>query len=79
MKCIAKTPLVEFDTYKKFGNLPTKYQKFICPKCKNVINAGPNYQPRYCSSCGQKLKFDNIEYVNEEHKILLENKLNGKE
>ena len=39
-----------------------------CPRCNHVLNAGPNFQPKYCSECGQKIDFSEVKW--EEEKIL---------
>ena len=36
--------------------------------CNHVLNAGPNFQPKYCSECGQKIDFSEVKW--EEEKIL---------
>ena len=29
----------------KYGFVKVKQEYYICPICRNVLNAGPNYQP----------------------------------
>jgi hypothetical protein len=57
-----KAPIETKQTYFKFGFVITEQQCFQCPKCKKVLNAGPNYQPKYCAECGEKVSFDGIKY-----------------
>lgn len=64
-KFIARKPIVKIETYKKFGLVITLHQFCFCPKCKNILNAGPNYQPKYCDQCGQKINFSNMEWEKE--------------
>ena len=37
-------------------------ENHYCPRCNHVLNAGPNYQPKYCDQCGQKLSFSGIRW-----------------
>ena len=43
----------------------TECEKHLCPRCGSILNAGPNYQPRYCDQCGQKVSFKGIEWKEE--------------
>lgn len=61
-KRIARKPVVEMKVYMKYGLVRTRYQTCICPRCRHILNAGPNYQPRYCDQCGQRLSFKSIEW-----------------
>jgi len=61
-KEIKMTPTEEKAVYNKFGFVITEYHKHICPRCASVLNAGPNYQPKYCPECGQHLDWENIEF-----------------
>lgn len=36
----------------KVGSVKTG-KPCYCPRCNHVLNAGPNFQPKYCSECGQ--------------------------
>lgn len=59
-KEIARKPIRKVSNYLKFGFVVTEYVKHDCPRCGHVLNAGPNYQPRYCDQCGQKVTFKGI-------------------
>ena len=63
---IGKRPVPEKGTYLKYGFVVTRYEKYLCPECRNVLDAGPNYQPRYCDQCGQKINFKGIAWKSEE-------------
>jgi len=47
-------------TYLKFGFVITEHESHYCPRCNYILNAGPNYQPKYCNQCGQKVSFAGI-------------------
>ena len=34
----------------------------LCDNCKHIINAGPNYKPKYCDMCGSLIK-DNLDKI----------------
>lgn len=53
----ARKPVVRKNIYKKFGFVITEHENYYCPRCSHVLNAGPNYQPKYCGQCGQKISF----------------------
>lgn len=53
-------PMVGGIVYSKYGFVETEHQVCYCPACGELLNAGPNYQPRYCDHCGQALTFDGI-------------------
>ena len=59
-KGIARRPAARTETYLKFGFVITEYENHYCPRCNHVLNAGPNYQPKYCDQCGQKVSFAEI-------------------
>lgn len=59
---IARKPIPKMDTYLKYGFVITEHENHLCPRCRGVLNAGPNYQPRYCDQCGQKLSFAGTEW-----------------
>lgn len=40
----------------------TEHHFYSCPRCRETLNAGPNYQPRYCDQCGQKINFSGAEW-----------------
>jgi len=62
LKNTARKPVSETETYLKYGFVVTEHEKHLCPRCKNVLNAGPDYHPNYCSQCGQKINFNDIEW-----------------
>lgn len=62
LKLIAKKPIVKMGTYNKYGFVITLHQFCCCPKCKKILNAGPDYQPNYCDQCGQKINFSNMKW-----------------
>ncbi len=62
---IARKPIPKMGTYLKYGFIIMEHEKHLCPRCKSVLNAGPNYQPKYCDQCGQKVNFVNVEWKEE--------------
>lgn len=62
LKWIARNPIERTMRYKKYGFVVTESQRFGCPRCGGRLNVGPNYQPKYCEQCGQKLNFTGIEW-----------------
>ena len=58
---VASKPIPHMRTYLKFGFI-MEHESYLCPRCKSALNAGPNYQPRYCDQCGQKIDFSSIEW-----------------
>lgn len=61
-RAIAKKPVPRIETYLKYGFVITEHEYHYCPRCSHVLNAEPNYQPRYCGQCGQKLNFSGIKW-----------------
>lgn len=61
-KWIARKPVAGTMQYLKFGFVITESYCYICPRCKRILNAGPNYQPGYCDQCGQKINFSSAEW-----------------
>lgn len=61
-KEIARKPEREVSNYLKYGFVVMECVRYSCPRCSSVLNAGPNYQPRYCDKCGQKVSFKGIEW-----------------
>lgn len=61
-KGIARRPAARTETYLKFGFVIMKHENHYCPRCSHVLNAGPNYQPKYCDQCGQKINFSSTEW-----------------
>lgn len=49
--------------YLKYGFVVTEFMAYHCPKCSHILNAGPNYQPRYCDQCGQKVTFKDTKWI----------------
>ena len=37
----------------------------ICPRCNHILNAGPDYQPDYCSKCGQHVNCSDVPWEEE--------------
>lgn len=58
----AKKPVSIIKTFLQYGFVITEHEYHYCPRCKNILAAGPNYQPRYCDQCGQHITFDGIEW-----------------
>lgn len=58
----AKKPILRISAYLKFGFVITEHEYYYCPRCKHILNAGRNYQPKYCDRCGQKLDFSGIKW-----------------
>lgn len=59
-KFVARKPIIRRNTYKKFGFVVTLRQYCYCPRCNQVLNAGPDYQPKYCGQCGQHVDFSDV-------------------
>lgn len=53
---------------REHGFTYVEHKPCYCPRCNHVLNAGPNFQPKYCSECGQKIDFSEVKW--EEEKIL---------
>lgn len=64
-KSIARKAVSRTETYLKYGFVVTEYEKYLCPRCRSILNAGPNYQPKYCERCGQKVSFEGIKWREE--------------
>lgn len=58
----ARKPIARKINYLKFGFVITEHENHYCPRCNHVLSAGPNYQPKYCDHCGQKLTFSGIRW-----------------
>lgn len=56
----ARRPIPRIRTYLKYGFVVTEHEYHYYPRCNNILNAGPNYQPKYCDQCGQKLNFSSV-------------------
>lgn len=61
----AREPISRIETYIKYGFVVIEHENYICPRCRNVLNAGPMYQPKYCDQCGQKVTFAQIVWKDE--------------
>lgn len=59
-KHIPAKPIPGRITYMKYGLFSTEADIYICKRCKKMLNAGPNFKPRYCSNCGQKIKWEGV-------------------
>ena len=59
-KSIKRKSRKVMETYLKYGIFPTTWEVCYCPRCNDTLNAGWNYQPNYCSNCGQKIDFSEI-------------------
>ena len=64
-RSIARKPISKTGTYLKFGFVIMENESHLCPRCGKVLNAGPNYQPKYCDQCGQKINFAGIDWKKE--------------
>ncbi len=62
LKSIARKPVAKTETYLKYGFVIVECEKYLCARCGSVLSAGPNYQPKYCDQCGQKVSFKGIEW-----------------
>lgn len=56
----AMKPIERIANYLKYGFAITEHQYMDCPRCGHLMNAGPNYQPRYCDQCGQRVSFNGV-------------------
>lgn len=61
-KWIARPPHKEKVQYLKYGFVITECMSYLCPRCGCVLNTGPNYQPKYCDQCGQRVDFTKIKW-----------------
>lgn len=61
-KFIVRRPITKIQNYLKYGLVITEHEYYFCPRCKNTLNAGPDYQPKCCDQCGQKITFSGIEW-----------------
>lgn len=58
----ARKPIPRIKTYLKYGLVITEHEYQHCPRCNHILNVGPNYQPKYCDQCGQKLDFSGVKW-----------------
>lgn len=63
-----RKPIMQKQVYSKYGLIKTERIACYCPECGEMLNAGPNFQPKYCFQCGQRIDFNEIEW--EKEKIL---------
>ena len=61
----AMKPIFRTKQYIKYGFVKMEHEYCCCPKCRNILNAGPNYQPNYCSECGQRVDFAYVQWEEE--------------
>lgn len=59
-KFIARKPVIKTGTYRKYGVAITLHRYCKCPRCKKILNAGPDYHPKYCDQCGQKVDYSDV-------------------
>ena len=59
-KGIARKPIRKVGTYLKYGFIVMEHEYHSCPRCGSILNAGPNYQPKYCDQCGQRIMFRGV-------------------
>lgn len=71
-KSIARKPESRIETILKYGFAITECEKYLCPRCGSILNAGPNYQPKYCDQCGQKVSFKGAEWKEEKELLFVE-------
>lgn len=67
-KWVARRPILKIQTYLKYGIVIVEHDAYSCPRCGNVLNAGPCYQPQYCSHCGQHVTFAGVEWREDREK-----------
>lgn len=67
MESKARKPTLERKTYLKYGFVIMEHEACFCPGCGHILNAGPGYQPKYCSECGQKINFTGIAWTEDKH------------
>ena len=60
--------MIEYEVYLKYGYSPTICTKVICNNCRHIINAGPNYKPKFCDMCDTSIvdNLDDIEWKEED-------------
>lgn len=63
----AMEPVERIGRYLKFGFVITEHQYMDCPRCGHVLDAGPEYQPRYCDQCGQRVSFIGVTWKGDRH------------
>ena len=63
----AMKPIERIANYLKYGFAITEHQYMDCPRGGHSMNAGPNYQPRYCDQCGQRVSFNGVIWKEDRH------------
>lgn len=63
----AMLPVERMGSYLKYGFAITEHQYLDCPRCGHVLGAGPDYQPKYCDQCGQRISFNGIIWKEDRH------------
>lgn len=63
----AMKPIERIANYLKYGFAITEHQYMDCPRCGHTLNAGSNYQPKYCAQCGQRVSFKGIIWKEDRH------------
>lgn len=58
-----RKPIMKTGTYNKYGFVKTECTVYCCPRCENILNAGPNYQPNCCVVCGQMIDYSDISWI----------------
>lgn len=74
-RSMARKPVVKTNTYLKYGFVLMEREYYCCPKCGDVLNAGPNYQPKYCDQCGKRVDFTGIQWKEEKELERLDEKI----
>ena len=59
-------PVPETYEYRTFGFVITRAVRHRCPACNAVLSAGPDYQPKFCGGCGQRVDFTGVTFPEEE-------------
>lgn len=62
LKHKAQKPISKIETYLKYGFVVVEHEYHFCPRCGKTLNAGPEYQPKYCDQCGQRVSFAGIKW-----------------
>ncbi len=65
---ITRRPVPKIQTYLKYGFVIVEHDIYCCPRCREILNAGPNYQPQHCSECGQRVTFAGVEWREDRQK-----------
>ena len=63
----AMKPIERIANYLKYGFAITEHQYMDCPRCGHVLDAGPDYQPKYCGQCGQRVSFHGAIWKEDRH------------